>query len=197
MRLGLIVEGKGDEQALPVLLRRIIPGALVPEVEILSPLRQHRSTLVAADGLERAVRFLRHKVGGEGAILVLVDANGDPPCVKGPELLQRSHGPASALPLGVVLARREFEAWFLGALESLRGVRGIRPDAASPQDPESIADAKGYLSRFMEDPRIYRPTADQAALAARFDVPTSRSKCPSLDKLIRDVERLTEAGGKT
>lgn len=190
-RLGVIVEGHGEVEALPVLLRRILA------IEILPPFRQPRSSLVAAGGLEDAVGFMRGRirrnVGERGALLVVLDANGDPPCRMGPELLKRSAGPAAGVPISIVLAKTEFEAWFLGALKSLRGVRGIRQDAETMTDAENHSDAKGLLSDHMTPPRRYSPRVDQPALAAKFDIKEARRNCPSLDKFLRDVERLRRA----
>ena len=53
------------------------------------------------------------------------------------------------MPCGVVMAQREYEAWFLAAIESLCGQRGIVSDALYPQDPEQVRGAKGVVSRFM------------------------------------------------
>ena len=57
----------------------------------------------------------------------------------------------------VVLAHREFEAWFLAAIESLRGTGGIRADAESHHDPESPREQKanwnGGWSRGVAIPR--------------------------------------------
>ena len=190
---GLLVEGHGEVRALPTLLRRLIPPEQLADIELMAPLRQPRSAVVLPTELEKAVEFLRHKVGANGALLVLLDANGDLPCKLGPELLARCRAVVSDIPLSVVLAKCEFEAWFLGAVESLRGVRGINNDAVSPLTPESIRGAKERLSELMEHGRAYRPTVDQAALAAQFDYDTARTRCPSLDKLLRDVNTLLSA----
>src|SRR2546426_7135782 len=47
-----------------------------------------------------------------------------------------------SVPCAVVLAHREYEAWFLASLESLRGRRGIRGDAEAHPDPEEPRDRK-------------------------------------------------------
>ena len=67
-----------------------------------------------------------------------------------------------------------------------------RRSTAPPADPEAIRDAKGVLSSWMPGNRSYRPSRDQAALAAVFDLRAARSS-PSFDKLWRDVEALLEA----
>lgn len=100
----------------------------------------------------------------------------------------RTHG---NLPIAVVLAKREFEAWFLAAAESIRGRRGLRNDIHSPDDPEAIRDAKGWLSGRMESDRKYHEKRDQPALAASFDLEQAR-QADSFDKCYRDIVRLLE-----
>jgi hypothetical protein len=98
-----------------------------------------------------------------------------------------AHGDLSA---SVILAKREFEGWFLGSLESLRGVRGIIDDVVSPSHPEEISGAKERMSQFMAGNRTYVAIDDQPALASKFDLNLARNKCPSFDKFRRDFERL-------
>ena len=93
------------------------------------------------------------------------------------------------MPVAVVLANKEFEAWFLGAKESLQGLRGIRRDASTPLLPEGIQGAKERLTRNMEN-RRYLEVDDQPALAESMDLGMVRQRCPSFDKLWRELERL-------
>ena len=60
----------------------------------------------------------------------------------------------------------------------------------SPENPEEIRDAKGYLTRQMIDSRTYVEVDDQPAFADRFDLQLARQHCPSFDKFVRDVEML-------
>ena len=69
-------------------------------------------------------------------------------------------------------------------------------DAEVRSDPESIRDAKGWLTGHMEQQATYVPTDDQASLIAQVDLNIARSKCPSLDKFIRDIIRIAEAIGQ-
>lgn len=94
--------------------------------------------------------------------------------------------------LAVVLADREFEAWFLASLESLRGKRGIRADAQWTGDPEAVRDAKGAL-RALTERSIYSPTVDQAALVSLMDLDQTRTRSRSFDKLCRDLSRLLQS----
>lgn len=76
----------------------------------------------------------------------------------------------AAVPISVevAVAVREFEAWFLGAVESLRHHRSVRGDASYPGDPKSRRGAKEVLSDLMVEP--YRETLHQPAFAALVDV---------------------------
>jgi hypothetical protein len=94
------------------------------------------------------------------------------------------------LPVAVVLAKKEFEGWLLGAKESLRGVRGIRGDATAPPRPEDIRGAKEHLSANMLAGRRYLAVDDQPAMAERMDLAIVGERCPSFAKLRRDVRWL-------
>lgn len=183
-----IVEGQGEVDAVPVLLRRILAEVEIYDLEIARPFRVKRNRVVREGELERAIhQALRDRATASSLILIL-DADDDCPRELGPQLLARCRA-ATEVPVAVVLASREFEAWYLGAKESLRGTRGIRADAIAPSAPEEIRDAKGRLSANMEN-RRYLEVDDQAALASRVDLSLARERCPSFDKLVRDVQRL-------
>jgi hypothetical protein len=65
IHVGCIVEGHGDREAVPVLIRRIaerLDPALV--VHVASPIRTSRYKLVKSGELERAVELAARRVGG-------------------------------------------------------------------------------------------------------------------------------------
>ncbi len=146
LNLCCIIEGRGEEQAVPTLLRRI-QQTLRPDIQlnVLRPIRVSRHKIVKPNELERAVELAARQSTPPRAILILVDADDDPPCTLGPELLQRAKAARSDVSIGVVLAKREFETWFLAAIESLSGRRGLPMDLQPIADVESISDAKGKL----------------------------------------------------
>lgn len=186
-----IVEGHAEAEAVPLLLRRMLAASGPHETPIARPFRVKRTQVVRPGELERAVQHAAAARDNVGAVLVLLDADDDCPAELGPRLLARCKS-AIALPVAVVLACREFEAWFLGAKESLRKVRGIAPTAQSPESPEAVRGAKERLSANMQR-RRYVPVDDQAALAAEMSLADARRRCPSLDKLFREVRRLVSA----
>ena len=179
---------------MPLLVRRIVAVVAPGEyIECPRPIRIPRGKLVGKPHeLERAVRLAQLEVVGRGAILVVIDSDGEPPCRVGPDLLERVRRVAGDTAVGVVLAHREFEAWFLAAAESLRGHRELPADLVEPPDPKAVADAKGWLRERMPPGRRYRETTDQPALADIFDLQAAR-RAGSFDKCYREVERLVYA----
>jgi hypothetical protein len=187
VRLACVVEGHGETSALPILLRRVIseisPGC---HAEIPHPIRRPRSKLVQPGELERAVELAAAKVAPDGVVLVLLDADDDCPATVGPDLKMRAVRARADVPVSVVLARREFEAWYIAAARSLGLLRDPAEDP--PADPEGVRGAKEWLASRMPRGK-YSEAVDQPALAARFDLAEAR-RCPSFDKLYRDLEGL-------
>ena len=185
-----VVEGDGEVTALPKLLHRIAAQLSVADLWVPRPMRVSRNKLVRAGEIERAVAAVAQRVDTSGGILVLLDADDDCPADLGPVLLTRAQGARADMPVSVVLANREFEAWFVAAAESLAGDHGFPADLSTPADPEKIRGAKEWLRDHKTDGRPYKPTVDQAPLASAFDLAAARSGSPSFDKFCRDVQSL-------
>ena len=143
-----------------------------------------------AKELERAVELAARLVGRQGGILVIIDSDDDCPAELGPQLLDRARKARSDLPIGVVLAKREFEGWFLASAESLRGKRGLPDDLTPPADPESVRGAKGWIARQMIGGGTYSETLDQPALTAVFDLDQAAGRSGSFDKCLREITGL-------
>ena len=185
-----IVDGHSEMQSVPLLLRRLLIERGQYEFTIAKPIRVGRYRVVRSGELERSIELARRRPEGCDAILLLLDADDDCPKELAPNLLERAKNASAGIRSAVVLAKSEFESWFLGSLESLRGVRGLSDEAVSPESPEEIRDAKGYLIRQMRGGRTYVEVDDQPALAEKFDLELARQHCPSFDKFIREVDVL-------
>jgi hypothetical protein len=192
VRIGCIVEGHGECESVPILIRRIarqLDAGL--DVQIPHPVRVTKSKLLKPGELERAVDLAAMSVGGNGGILVILDSDDDCPAELAPELLARAQSARSDLPSAVVLPNKEFESWFLAAAQSLRGHGGFPEDLESPPQPEAIRGAKEWLSIRVRG-GAYSSTVDQASLTAHFNFDLAR-RAPSFDKCYREVIRLLEA----
>lgn len=199
VKVAAIVEGHGECEAVPILIRRIArdidPGF---ELNVLSPLRVPVSKLLKQGEIERSITLAAKKLQGKGCIIVIVDCDWDNGCPAqdGPALLRRAMAARNDIPISVILAKKEFEAWFLAAAESIRGKRGLPDDLKPPNNPESIRGAKEWLSDKMPLGRSYTETTDQPALTAEFDMNSART-ADSFDKCYRDIRRMLENLHKT
>ncbi len=205
--ISCVVEGHGDALAVPVLIRHLVghwqsAGEFghVHHVDVLVTQRVHRNKVVKDGQVERAVLFAAARQGKKpGGVLVLLDADDDCPATLGPEILQRARLARDDVPVAVVLANREYEAWFLASTSSMAGRRGLSVALEPPVDPEAVQGAKEWLADRMPSGRAYSETVDQPALSACIDIPTARRHSRSFDKLCREVERLlapdTATGG--
>src|SRR5262249_50269339 len=128
-------------------------------------------------------------------ILILFDSDDDCPKDVARRVQAWGEAEASPIPCFVVMAAREYEAWFLATIESLRGVRGIRTDATSHPDPEYRRGAKVELRRRMTPNRKYTEKADQPALTAQFDMAMAYRCCRSFRRMV-NVFGLIAAGAR-
>lgn len=191
-RLVAIVEGHGEVTAVPVLLHRIA-REVAPEQRIVvaEPLRVNRSKIVQPRVLEKYMEIAARRVRAGGGILVLLDADRDCPAELAPALLGRAASAAPNHAVAVVLAKTEYEAWFLASAASLGGSAGLARGFTAPPDPEAVRDAKGRIGIHLPA-RIYRPTKHQEALTRALDFELARA-APSFDKLWREVSRMIAA----
>lgn len=96
-----IVEGIGETESVPLLLRRILAESGELAIGIARAYRVKRLRIVRAGELERTIQTAKAVRGGVAGILLILDSDDDDPGVLTPEL--RSRGAAVAAgPFGVV-----------------------------------------------------------------------------------------------
>lgn len=195
MKIQPIVEGYGEVKALPILLRRLVEEAEVWMVGIGRPIRRPRNQLVRESELKKAVRLalLQSECSG---VLVLFDGDSDCPAELGPAVQEWAAAEAGDVPCEVVIAHREYEAWFLASIESIRGHRRIRADAQSHPVPEQPRGAKEQLEARMEVGATYLETTDQPALSASFSLMSAHRRSRSFRKLAGSFGRLVSSMGQ-
>jgi hypothetical protein len=187
-----IVEGIAEVESVPVLMRRLLHQWGKYQLEIEKPVRVKRNQVVKQDELERRVIMAMNRPNCRG-IVVILDSDDDCPKELAPELLERAKKIAQSVPVSVILPKSELESWFVGSIESLRGLRGISASACSPSGPEDIRDAKGYLTKAMEGSQRYLEVDDQPAFAERFDLDQALAKCRSFRKFYCDFRKIADA----
>jgi Domain of unknown function (DUF4276) len=210
LRIAPIVEGYGEVDSVPSLLRRIwkeIGGdyADVPRRAILKP----RSQLAVEGSLRRIIEEAaivltkRTDPSLPGLILILLDADDDCPAELGPRLERWARDVDRRFDVACVVAHLEFETWFAAAAESLvaKGFLKLKAGEVSPDDPEGRRLRKRWVEdRFAVDGEIkrnvqYKPTRDQPAMTRAMDLAACRSRSPSFDKLCRELEKRLAPSG--
>lgn len=168
--LASIVEGHGEVTAFPALLRNIL-GWYAPtsHFDIQTPIRTKRDKFLNDPDEFRKAITLGSLKAKDGVLLVLLDADDDCPV----ELAQKVQADAAkhieSTNLSVVIANKEFEAWYIASASSLDGHRGFKLDPRLVGlDPEAPRDAKGWLGRQMTSG--YHEVTDQPAFAALMNV---------------------------
>ena len=164
-------------------------------VEIGSPIRRPRDKLASEHGVMQAVTIARRQPACE-AILIAFDGDRDCPAELGPKVRGWAAAAAGGLPCEVVLPHREYEAWFLAAIESLRTHDLIRTNAESHPNPEQPRGAKEQLKERLAAGRIYSPTKHQAALSASFSLELAYRRSRSFRKLTTSFGSLLKAMGE-
>ncbi|MCU0920981.1 MAG: DUF4276 family protein [Burkholderiaceae bacterium] len=190
MRLYTIVEGQGEVAAVPVLLRRLLHDhAQCFGVQPAPPIRRKAHEFRREETVRAAVALAVSQPDC-GGVLLLFDGEDDCPAEQGAQVLAWARAAARGVPCEVVLAYREYETWFLAALESLRGQCLIARDAEAPPDSESRRDAKGALEEHMPRGASYSPTVHQGRLSAAFDLALAYRRNRSFRKLTKAVGEL-------
>lgn len=173
---------------MPILLRRICCDIFGRwDISIREPWRVPRSRMIIPAEIERVYRALATGAsGGGGGVLVILDQDDDQDAAA---LARSVAAPmVDRAPLEVVVACREYQAWFLGGVESLRTHPSVRDDARFVGDPESPRDAKGRLEGLMHEP--YRETLHQPRFSKLLSIENARLRCPSFDHLVEATGRL-------
>ena len=186
-----IVEGHGEVQAVPILLRRFLA-----ELRDDAWVRVNPSLRIKAGSfLNDEAYFTKHlelaarkaKKHERGSVLILLDCDDACPAELGPEIAAKASALRPDVPITVVLAYREYETWFLAAAQSLRGVAGLPNDLEPPPDIEAIRGAKGWLAARM--PNGYNEPNDQPGFTATFSFEEA-AKLSSFSRLRAKLEQL-------
>ena len=168
-----IVEGHGEVSALPILLRRIHAESDAASSPLIlnPPLRvKAGSFLNDAAYRDRYLQLAAAKArysGRKPLVLVFLDCEDGCPASQGPQLHQFAGAHCIGLHSLICLAYREFETWLVAAAPSLGGVRGFPHGVATPDNPESKRDAKGWISLRLG--RSYNEPSDQPAFTSSFE----------------------------
>jgi hypothetical protein len=183
-RIVSIVEGDGEVKALPVLLRRLHPW-LAPEavVELANPIRVRKDRFLnKEDEFSRMVTLARNMAGEAGACLILLDADDDCPKALAGDIQARARQILGSRKLAVVIANREYEAWFIAGATSIAAHRKVSLAGVQLPPAESRRDAKGWVRAHLCH-GLYGEITDQAKMTATMDLDAAHAGSRSFRKL--------------
>jgi len=189
-----IVEGHGEVEAIRILLSRIWTELLGEEyIHVLTPLRIPQGKILnKPDELSRYIRlaYLKlkdvplHKNQG---VLLLFDADSGLPCVLAKKITESIQDHHDEILLSCVIANKEFETWFVASSDQM-------PEEFSTADTQTAASAepenRGKAWVEQNALRSYSETADMPRLSKKINLSLVRDRCPSFDKLCREMEKL-------
>lgn len=195
-RLVAIVEGKGEVEAVPGLLRRVLQERLsrydivVPKAKFAGGRPQLEQKL--EDFVEYAL------IEQSNAIIVILDADEDCPRIVATQLAARARDMGLQVPVAIVCPKPEYEIWFIAGLSSdcgdeIRNRLQIAQSVNAPTNMESRRSAKDWLKRMMPKGRNYKPTQDQAALTYHIPMDVVFERSRSFRRLCDAVEELVAA----
>ena len=195
MNIGVMVEGDGEVEAIPLLLRKILHHSQVFDVEVSRPIR--------VGGLDRILngalfpKQLEYACSDPDALGLLITADCDDGCVlqKREMLVQRVLnivGVTPRVPIDIVLFNREYESLFLSQADILEaGTQFFRPDNAADlvTNWETYRDAKGRVKSSIQD-FSYKESRDQGKLTAHLNIDDLSSRHRAGRKLMGAVETM-------
>lgn len=181
--LGLVVEGRGDQNAVPVLLRSHFVAQGIHQDVLGKPIPVHgREKATRPRGIEGFVSVAASRPGCR-AILVVLDGEGDCVGTMGPALLQRIQSVVGHKPSTVALADLQYEDWLHASIETL----GLG-DHVYDKDRSGISTIKAALA-----PAKYAKPVWQPRLTARLDLELAASRSESLARLLQRADDLLQA----
>lgn len=177
--IALVVEGPGDVQAVPVLLRKH-QSSNEDYADILGkPVPFHgKGNATAPGGIEGYVATAA-RPGCVGVIVVL-DADDDLVCVQGPELLERARAEVG-VPVVIAIAERDFEDWLFASVETL--------ELHNPSEFDTNTRGKTGIQRGMAPQKYVKPT-HQPRLTSKADLALAASRSKSLARLLAKFDSL-------
>ncbi len=168
-----MVEGHGEVEALPELLRRLAWAAGMYDMKVQTPVLSSKGKLVAASKLATEL-----PAGLHSELSAVVKDHCRPMAAE------------------LVVANPEYEVWFASSLSSLRGLHGLSVEAVDVESAESRPECKGILSSVMSSGMRYQETQHQTSLTAQFDLRLAFQNSRSFQKLVKAFGDLSAECGR-
>lgn len=188
-----LVEGPGDSEAVPVLLRKLLHQRGIYDWNVqdtinVGSLGSLRKKL--ADFITYASR--KPECGG---VLVLIDLDDGCPVTEAQALATALRPLASPVPIAIAFASREYEAWFLASLATITGNYGLPAGLTYSGAIEARRDVKGWFTQQMPSGQIYKETTHQVRFTHLLDPALAAASSRSFQRLENAVNQILAAAG--
>jgi hypothetical protein len=187
-RIVPIVEGHGEIDAVPLLLRKILGQRQWWDWSVALPKRVGN----LGNLKKRLDDFIQYaqKEKDCGAILILLDLDDGCPADEARALAARVRQLPLRCPVAIVLAHREYEAWFLASLDTIAGSHDLPADLTFEGDVERIRGVKEWLTAQKPAGQAYKPAVEQTSFTSLIDLDLARQRSRSFRRLCHALEEL-------
>lgn len=192
-----ITEGDSEVEAVPILIRRWLwEEKQRYDIQIQRPYNTHGSPKLISD-FERFLKLAQIEPDCAG-ILVLKDEEDNCAVDVAQDLAKRAIALKLKVPVVIICAVREYEAWFLASLATIAGatIKGnvlITSNVTYEGEIENKRDVKGWLKSQFPKGRTYKETIDQVALTQKINFSLARQNSRSFHRFEHALEELIAA----
>lgn len=210
-RLVLFVEGPGDENAAPELVRRLLDRHEASDCFFIDPKPFRVRDVFNLTGRnegnwQRWLAAALHTRSNSGAVLLLLDGDHDGRKIatsQGPqefcawrtaELLARRAREARAgerFSAAVVFARQEYESRLIGGVPALAEIYEAESKGDFNKLEFAPRDAKNWIRKHRYE--SYQPPRDQASLTSDLNLDLAAKRLRSFQRLDNAIHQLVEA----
>jgi hypothetical protein len=198
LRVVVIVEGHGEDEAIRGLLERIWYEYLGGDFIQIEPWRSKQSKILNPASLAEIIQAAESRLHDtlrndfQLLILMMTDTDGKPEnCPKelSVNLIEWARKACSRTQtqLGCVLPNVEFETWFVAGADSLRGFNGFPEDLVKPTEPEKKKLGKKWVKRNLAEK--YIETRDQPRFVSKLDIAECYAASRSFKKLVDELQK--------
>lgn len=164
-----IVEGVGDEKAVPTLVRKILHAHEIFDVELQTAHKRNDFSKLH----NTFDNYFTYAIKFNAPILWVLDFDcKNCVCVKdaAESLYTRANAIRPNWPFKVAFIEKEFESLFLAEKQATKALFSIDDKFTFPTNVKSIRDAKGVITSALPRGWAYKETVHQEKIAAQLNL---------------------------
>lgn len=192
-RLLAIVEGHGDANAVPLLIRNILNSNDIFDVDLCPT--QRRGEYPSVD--KNFDNYFLVAIKDKSPIIWIMDFDAkkyDCPYKEASKLIARASKLRPGWPIEIAFLVKEYEVLFLYDEKATRKIfSDISTQVEFPPSPKEVRGAKEWLSEQRPRGKAYKETVHQEKITAHLDLNLLREKSADFAHLERSILKLVGA----